>query len=62
MLHPQWREVASFPKHFHAGDQETIIESDLTTEPQQALQEFLAFAQSKITAGGQQNTVLARHV
>ena len=32
MSHPQWRVLSSFPKHFHAGDQHTVMESDMTDD------------------------------
>ena len=42
--HPQWRTVASFPKHFHAGAQQAVIESDVSENPEQGLRQFLRFA------------------
>ena len=52
MPHPQWQGVSSFPKHFHCGDQKTVVESALAADPEQALRQFLTFAGSKITSGG----------
>jgi hypothetical protein len=49
MPHPQWRGVKSFPKHFYAGERQTILESTIATDPEQALRQFLGFAGSKIT-------------
>jgi hypothetical protein len=51
MPHPQWQQVASFPKHFHAGDQQTVMESHMADDPEEAVREFLTFAQSKIPLG-----------
>lgn len=41
--HVRWRSVASFPKHFHAGSDDNVIESQISDTPQEALREFLAF-------------------
>jgi hypothetical protein len=51
MPHLQWQQVASFPKPFHAGDQRTVMESHLADDPEEAVREFLTFAQSKIPLG-----------
>jgi hypothetical protein len=39
--------VATFPKHFHDGSEEQVIESHLSEEPEQALRQFLAFVREK---------------
>lgn len=41
--HLPWRTVSSFPKHFHAGAQHTVIESDIPDGPEQGLRQFLQF-------------------
>lgn len=51
MPHPQWQGVASFPKHFHSKDQQTVMESTLATDPEQTVRQFLTFAAGKITDG-----------
>ena len=38
--HPQ---VSSFPDHFHQGDEQTVIKSDLSLQPELALHEILTF-------------------
>ncbi|MBI4639829.1 MAG: hypothetical protein HY731_04000 [Candidatus Tectomicrobia bacterium] len=48
MPHPQWKRVASFPKHFHVEDPQTVVESYLADDPEEALREFLTFAENKI--------------
>lgn len=48
MPHPQWEKVATFPKHFHNGDQEKVEESRLSDDPPKALREFLEFIKMKI--------------
>lgn len=49
MPHPQWRAVRSFPKHFHTGEQQAVVESDMADDPEQGLRQFLRFAESQIT-------------
>lgn len=46
--HIRWRVVASYPKHFHAGAQQAVIESDISEEPEQGLRQFLQFAAEMI--------------
>jgi hypothetical protein len=48
MPHPQWQRVSSFPKHFHAGDQRTVIDSDIEDDPEQGFIQFLKFAKGRI--------------
>ena len=31
----RWRTVDSFPKHFHSGTQQTVIESNISDNPEQ---------------------------
>lgn len=52
MPHPRWQRVSSFPKHFHSGDQQAVVESALAADPDQALRQFLTFAGSQMTVGG----------
>ena len=46
--HIRWRVVASYPKHFHAGAQQTVTESDISENPEQGLRQFLRFAAGMI--------------
>ena len=46
--HLRWQSVASFPKHFHAGAQQTVIESDISRNPEQGIRQFLRFAAEMI--------------
>ena len=46
--HLQWRSVTSFPKHFHAGAQQTVTESEISEDPEQGLRQFLQFAAAMI--------------
>jgi len=44
----KWSKVGSFPKHFHAGREGDVVESDLSDDPPTALREFLAFARDRL--------------
>ena len=46
--HIQWRAVDSFPKHFHDGEQQAVIESDMPDDPEEGLRQFLTFAKGMI--------------
>ena len=42
--HGQWEYVESYPKHFHAGSQGAVTESDIAENPEDGLRQFLGFA------------------
>ncbi len=46
--HQRWKCIATFPKHFHDGSEEQVVESDLPCESEQALRVFLAFCREKL--------------
>jgi hypothetical protein len=46
--HDSWRRVVTFPKHFHDGSEENVVESRIGDDPQDALREFLAFVRHKL--------------
>ena len=46
--HKRWRGVKTFPKHFHNGSEEQVIESFISDAPAEALRQFLAFIQDKL--------------
>ena len=46
--HKNWQGIRTFPKHFHDGSEENVIESNLPDEPQKALREFLKFIRHRI--------------
>ena len=48
----KWSSVASFPKHFHAGSEDNVVESDLSDDPPTALREFLSFVRAQIQGKG----------
>ncbi|MBE0411516.1 MAG: hypothetical protein IBX69_17465 [Anaerolineales bacterium] len=45
--HKRWIVVATFPKHFHDGDELNVGESHLGDDPMEAVREFLAFVKEK---------------
>ncbi len=46
--HKRWQSVATFPRHFHDGSEDYVVESRLSEEPEQALREFLNFARERL--------------
>ncbi len=46
--HHKWRHVATFPKHFHEGNESTVVESHISDDPEGAIREFLTFARHKL--------------
>jgi hypothetical protein len=51
--HKHWREVKTFPKHFHDGSEERVKESDISDAPEEGLREFLAFVRNRLKRGNQ---------
>jgi hypothetical protein len=41
--HAKWKFVKTFPKHFHNGSEENVIESNISDNPEKAIREFLKF-------------------
>jgi Family of unknown function (DUF6516) len=48
--HKRWESVATFPRHFHDGNEMNVSESHLSEVPEQALREFLAFVRVSLAA------------
>lgn len=46
--HQRWRGIATFPKHFHNGSEDNVVESHLSDDPEQAIRQFLAFVRHKL--------------
>jgi hypothetical protein len=40
---PHHSQIATFPHHFHEGDEQTVVESHLAINPEDALREVLTF-------------------
>lgn len=45
---PHHPTMSTFPAHFHDGDEATIMESRLSTEPDTALREVLRFVRERL--------------
>jgi len=46
--HKKWEYISTFPKHFHNGNEEKVIESYISEKPDEALREFLTFIRQKL--------------
>jgi hypothetical protein len=46
--HKKWENVSSFPKHFHNGSEEYVIESHINEVPGDGLKYFLSFIKQKM--------------
>jgi hypothetical protein len=46
--HEKWRYVATFPKHFHDGNEGNVVESHISDAPEDAMREFLTFVRHKL--------------
>ena len=45
-----WRNVSTYPRHFHDGSQDNVVASPFSQEIAQGFREFIAFAESKLSA------------
>ncbi|MBP7960668.1 MAG: hypothetical protein KBG20_10485 [Caldilineaceae bacterium] len=52
----EWKSVSTWPKHFHAGSQESVIESHLDDDPLIALRQFLTFVRGIFNTKQQGNS------
>jgi len=39
--HPKHKHIPTFPKHYHCGSENNVVESNLPDEPVKAVEEFL---------------------
>jgi hypothetical protein len=46
--HQKWKSLSTFPKHFHDGSEEQVVESNLDENPENGLRSFLNFVREKI--------------
>ena len=46
--HQRWNYVSTFPKHFHEGSEDNVVESHISSNPEQAIRQFLSFARQKL--------------
>ena len=47
--HKKWKEVKTFPKHFHDGSEDRVIESKIPDEPIVATRYFLSFVRDLLS-------------
>jgi hypothetical protein len=46
--HLRWKDIPSFPKHFHNGSEDFVISSHISDNPELALKEFLGFVSKHV--------------
>ena len=46
--HKKWRNVTTFPRHFHNGSEDLVVASHISDNPHQAVREFLTFVRRKL--------------
>lgn len=46
---PRWKDVSTFPKHFHNGSQRQVQESSIDDDPVTGLRQFMDFARKILT-------------
>ena len=44
-----WSGVSTFPFHFHHGEQDAVLASPFTVEPEQGFREFMTFVQQTMS-------------
>lgn len=47
-FHGKWRHIKTFPKHFHNGREDNVIESHISDNPEEGLRDFLKFVREKL--------------
>jgi len=53
--HKNWESVSTFPKHFHDGNEDHVVESDLEEDPEIGLKNFLSFVRQKMESSGKKS-------
>lgn len=46
--HAAWRDVATFPAHFHDGQSNTVLASHLSADPIEAIQQVCQFIRQRL--------------
>jgi hypothetical protein len=44
-----WRDVATYPRHFHSGSQDTVIAPQFSADLLAGFRDFMSFVQTKLT-------------
>ncbi|HJW87338.1 MAG TPA: DUF6516 family protein [Candidatus Brocadiaceae bacterium] len=50
--HKKWQHAVTFPKHFHNGKEEIVVESNINETPNEGLRGFLFFVRQKLKLTG----------
>ncbi len=45
--HKKWKKIKTFPKHLHNGNEENVVESNISDDPEKGLRQFLKFVREK---------------
>jgi len=45
---PRWKEISTYPKHFHKGSENQVEESYISDDPETGIRQFMEFVQRKI--------------
>lgn len=48
--HRRWSKVKTFPKHFHNGGEDCVVENKISEISEEALREFLLFFRRKMSS------------
>lgn len=46
--HKKWKNIKTFPKHFHNGSDNEVIESSISDDPFIAIEQFLNFVRDEL--------------
>ena len=46
--HQKWANIKTFPKHCHSMDESTVIESNISDNPEDAIKEFITLVREKL--------------
>ncbi len=49
--HQRWKDLSTFPKHFHNGSEEVVVPSHISDDPESALRDFLSFVVKHMIEG-----------
>ena len=50
--HARWKQIETFPKHFHDGSDDNVTESYISDDPKEAVRAFLSFIRTKLGTAG----------
>jgi len=46
-----WREIETYPRHFHNGSQDTVIAPPFAADLLAGFREFMVFVETRLAAG-----------